>query len=306
MTHFHQLAILLMIGCSSVAPTPVHCDGTCVADPLPHCIIDGCRNDADCPAGLRCDPVDGAATACTERGPATACRWRPPSIDRLALINGFAARTMELHVQPSPELAFVWTNPRDAMFVACAVFTCNPVVAERQVHDEADEPASSDTTLWQIANAEACLLELYAADTSRSSLPIDRREQQAPRSPVCGADQTYDRVTDFVAAGCWAYDASVIIAASELVPIPVADLASAMHEVPSDARCPRDGDACYDSVHRFFGACLAGTCQPRCTSPVDCELADAQLLGRATDGICRWDCQAVSTSLVGVCAPRAE
>lgn len=304
MMRYAPLTTSLVIGCSPIVPTPAHCDGTCVADPTEHCVVDRCRDDADCPAGLRCDPEAGPATACAGETAAGTCHWHPPSIDRLALINGFGVHTMELRVTPSPDLEFSWVNPRDAMFVACGVFTCNPVVAQRPADDEADEPASSDTELRQIANAAACVLELHVADASRSSLPIDRHAPRPARTPTCAADRTYDRVIDFVAAGCWAYDTSTIIAASELVAIPTAALANATHDVPGDAPCAHDGDACHDPVHGFFGACLAGACRPRCTSAVDCELADVALLARAADGRCRWDCRAVPTSLVGVCAPR--
>lgn len=304
MRRYGRLAISLVVGCSPSVPTPAHCDGTCVADPAGHCILDPCRDDTECPSGLRCDPGAASATACARGAAISTCHWGPPSIDRLALINGFGVRTMALQVTPSPDLGFSWISPGNAMFVACGVFTCNPVVAKRQVHDDADDPVSSDTKLWQIANTEACLLQLYATDTSRSALPIDRREQQPAPAASCAADQTYDRVIDFVAAGCWTYDTSTIIAASELVAIPAAALASATHDIPGDAPCAHDGDACHDPAHDFFGACLAGTCQPRCTSAVDCELADAQLLGHTPDDLCRWDCRPVPTSLVGVCAPR--
>jgi hypothetical protein len=243
-------------------------------------------------------------TACAGHFEVTACRWRPPQIDRLALIQGFNTRTMEMQVTPPPGLGFAWTTPQHAAFVACAVFTSNPVFTTREVHNEADDPATSSTVFWQIANADACMLELQATDTSRSSLPIDGTQRHAAL-PACTADREYDRVIDFVAAGCWAYDSSTIIAASELVPIAVADLATVAPAIPADAKCLHDNDACYDATHAFFGACFAGKCEPRCTSPEDCEVAGMKLLGRDPASTCPWECRKVPTSLVGVCVPLA-
>lgn len=304
-------AVLLagvLTGCGPIAATPLHCEGTCVADPAPHCVREACRDDIDCPGGLSCGAAPAKATACAGHFVTTACRWHPPPVDRSALIHGFNTRTMEMHLTPPPDLGFAWTNPRDALFVACAVFTCNPVFTTREVHDEADEPVSSDTMLQQIANADACMLELQTTDTSRTSLVIDGTQRQA--APQCMADAPHDRVIDFVAAGCWAYDSLEVVAASDLVQLTTAgQLASVKPAIPAGATCRHDNDACYnadDPAHPFFGACVAGACAPRCTNPQDCEIAGMELLGRAPTDACAWECRTVSNSLVGVCVPLAQ
>ena len=98
---------------------------------------------------------------------------------------------------------------------------------------------------------------------------------------------------------------NVQLAASRLVPLRPPDLATVLPEVPAQASCPHDHEPCYDDAHArpFFGTCLGRTCQPRCTSAQDCEVASQQLLGRAPDATCRWACQTVPTepgSLAGV------
>jgi hypothetical protein len=238
---------------------------------------------------------------CAGIADASACRWRPPpieAIDPLALVDGFITVPMEMHVTASPALGFAWTSPPDARFVACALFTCHPTFTAR----ESDDPATTPHPSSWIANAGACILHLQVSSASPPSAPVEK-----PRSvgaPSCVADRQYDRVIDFVAAGCWAYDPTRIVAASRLVPLSASDVAAAPVNIPTRASCERDNDACYDDshAHQFFGACLRGTCQPRCTSAEDCEIAGRQLLGRAPEATCGWECRTVPGSLAGVCA----
>jgi hypothetical protein len=206
-------------------------------------------------------------------------------MDTLALSSGFNTPAMDVRITQSP-LEIAWTTPRDAAFVACAVFTCNPVI----------------NTHKRIANAAACMLGLYVTDASRSSIPIDMGHRQ-PTEPTCAPDGKYACVTDFVAAGCWAFDSNTIIAASDLMELPVADLTRVAPEIPNDATCLRDDDTCYDAAHGFFGACVSGRCEPRCTSAADCEVAGMQLLGQPASPVCSWECRTMPNSLAGVCAP---
>jgi hypothetical protein len=293
------------VGCDDSADAPTRCAGTCIADPAPHCLRSGDASAAGCPGGLVHARV-AASAACPGLDDAKIddCRWRPPPIepiDTLALIDGFAVPPMEMHVAPPPAPAFAWTPPPRATFVACALFTCQPQVDRRKPDDE----ASSLTGPSRIANAGACVLALEATTVSPAWLPIG--ERQLPTDDACTPERSFDRVIAFVAAGCWAYDATAVVAASRLVPLRPADLANAAPEVPVGADCRRDGDACYDDGHAnpFFGACLGGTCQPRCATAEDCKVAGERLLGQPTGDSCRWACRDVPTSRAGVCAPLA-
>lgn len=281
------------------------CAGTCIADPAPHCLLPDGVAVAGCPGGLvHAQAVSGAACAGAAQAEADGCRWRPPPIepiDTLALIDGFAVPPMAVQVAPPPAPAFTWTPPPGATSVACALFTCLPEFDRR----DPDDKASSLIGSSRIINAGGCVLALAATTASPAWLPIG--EQRRPTGDGCTPERCFDRVIAFVAAGCWAYDATAVVAASRLVPLRPGDLADAVPEVPAGADCRRDGDACYDGghAHPFFGACLGGTCQPRCTTAEDCELAGEQLLGQPPVDRCRWACRDVPASRAGVCAPLA-
>jgi hypothetical protein len=294
-----------VVGCDDPADLPPHCAGTCIADPAAHCLSPGDPSPASCPGGLVHAPaVAGAVCPGLDDVKTDDCRWRPPPIapiDKLALINGFVMPPMDMHVEPSPVPAFAWTPPPSAMFVACALFTCQPEVDRDLPNDE----AGSQTGPSRIANAGACVLMLEATTASPAWLPIGERALQI--DDACTPERSFDRVIAFVAAGCWAYNETAVIAASRLVPLRPADLAGAAPEVPVGADCRRDGDACYDDghAHPFFGACLGGTCQPRCVTAEDCEVAGERLLGQPSGDSCRWTCRDVPTSRAGICVPLA-
>jgi hypothetical protein len=293
-----------LAGCQATTPTPIVCAMGCIADPLPHCVSEGaCRDDADCPSGLACrSEMD--SSSCDDAGAPCACRWRARQPSRLALIDGFVTHAMSLELTPG-RLGVTWSPRAGTQFVACAVFTCNPVVRERvRTGNESDEPVTDETTLWRIANAEACILELHVTDSSRTTLPIEGVPWQ-PAEPMCPAADRHVRVPDFFAAGCWAYDDSSVVAATELVPIAPADLAAVAPGIPADPGCAREGALCFDPAHGFQGACAQGMCQPRCTTAADCELADARLFDTPPDARHAWDCQPVAASFAGVCVPVA-
>jgi len=283
---------------------PARCAGTCIADPAPHCLLREGAIAAGCPGGLiHAQAVPGATCAGSEQVETAGCRWRPPPIgpiNTLALIDGFAVPPMEMQVAPPPAPAFTWTSPPHAKYVACALFTCQPEFDRK----DPDDPASSLIGPSQIVNAGGCMLALEARPASPAWLPIG--EQRLPTDAACTPERSFDRVIAFVAAGCWAYDATAVIAASRLVPLRPADLAGAAPEVPVAADCRRDGDACYDDghAHPFFGTCLGGTCQPRCATAEDCEVAGEQLLGQPPGDRCRWTCRDMPRSRAGVCEPQ--
>jgi hypothetical protein len=278
------------------------CAGACIADPAPHCLSPGDASSPRCPGGLIHAPALGTACKGPDAAQIDACRWRPPPlapIDALALIDGFAVLPMEMHVAPLPAPSFVWTPPPSAAFVACALFTCQPEIDR----GDPDDLASSVIGPSRIANAGACVLALEATAASPASLPIG--DQALPIGDACRPEHSFDRVIAFLAAGCWAYDATAIIAASRLVPLQPADLGDAEPAVPDRADCSRDGDTCYDAsgLHPFFGACLGGTCQPRCATADDCDVAAVHLLGQPVADTCRWRCREMPTSRAGVCEP---
>jgi hypothetical protein len=303
----HSAAFLiLLIGCEDTAPTPQSCSGMCVSDPVGHCITqDGCTSDLDCPSGLTCGPELAESVCSTE--PGMRCRWRRQEVNRLALIEGFHADSMETRVVNDPQTQFQWNAPSNAKYIACAVFSCNPVVLPRIGSSESDRPAvdsytdagvESNSSL--LANAPACVLHLQLTGAARQTLPISAGIPRLPGA-VCTPQGTYTRVMEFLAGACWAYDDFHIIAASELVRIDPATLVDGDPRIPTDARCLNPGDECY--ADGYFGRCVGTECMPRCMTPQDCEAAATVYLKEPASPTCRWECPKPfpSDSLVGVC-----
>jgi hypothetical protein len=263
--------------------------GTCVADPRPHCVYtESCEDSAECPAGLQCRTPPTFPTVCPGGSDGAACRWRPPMMNMTALLDGFDTRSMRVDVVEDPPGTprIEWETPDDATLVACAIFVCNPVFRDTAV---------------EIANAHACILELQVMDASRTSLAPGSESRAL--IPECTAGEETEPVFEFLAAGCWAYDAYHIVAASELRELAPSLMANSDATFPHDAACPVDGAICYDPEREFFGACVSGICQPRCTTAQDCEMAAGSLFGAPPAKTCNWRCAPRPGSVVGVCEP---
>lgn len=290
-----QLALALLAACT---PDPVltrFCASDCVAnDPAPRWACGECRSDADCLAGLTC-----AAAAKAGLGAPRTCRWMPQKIDSSVLTDGFRTQTMQLHVTAPPDIRFEWSAPDNAAYVACAIFRCRPEFATAYVQDVGNGPPFP----WAIANADRCMLRLYATDASAHSISITRMPQRAIPSGCGPAEPRYDDVIDFVAAGCWAYDSNVIVAASELLPL-TSDTTAELPEVPASAVCATDYTGCRDdrdAARAFFGVCLGGICEPRCMTAADCEDTATATSSRGRSDACGWECRMMPASPVGVC-----
>lgn len=275
-----------LVGCWSSTATPFQCDTKCAADQA-QCT---CTDDADCWSGLSCLDV---ATLDARIPQSKTCRWNPQP-NRQALIIGFGSQTMGLEVTHSPGLGLRWTSPEDTRFVACAIFTCNPAFRERP-HDTgnpSDEAPTNETKLLQIANANACMFEPHISDASRTTISLSGGEQPLGAKPTlaCPPVEISERVIDFLAAGCWAYDTNQVIAASELVPIAAADIANVEPSLSVGTRCERDADPCYDAEHQFFGSCLETRCAPRCVDDANCVDVALQILHEPRDIAEGWRC----------------
>lgn len=301
----HSLVLLFLLAACDTFVQQEHCEGTCIADPIPHCIREhDCRYGIDCPAGLDCFPPILGQVACSIPGvdDQRACRWSMPSLDTLALIAGFETRTMSAAVVGGNSPRIEWTAPTNAAFVKCAVFTCNPTVLPRDIRNDADLSPNGQPLL-HIANAQACMLDILApTDSARTSLPL--RPVGAGFAPICTPERSYrEHVIDFVAAACWAYDHNDIIAASELVPVDL-DIARTLLTMPLPTTCGTG--VCYEPAQNFFGLCVDGECRPRCADAVDCEFATRAINGiaGASADLCLWECRSVEASSVGVCVPR--
>jgi hypothetical protein len=285
--------LALLASCSDAPPAAdsgdeLRCEPAqqCISDPWSHCVsTDGCRDDTECPAGLICASEPVFPSRCGTASPSSSrCRWLSSRIDRFALVDGFEVPTMALDIADTSPLHFTWSAPATAEHVACGVFTSNPVIA----------PGVDDRET--IANAAAAIIDFQAVDVAGRwlSTPTVLRPPHAGR---CAEQNLAGRVLELSAIGCWAYSSYSIVAASELHWIDPARVG-----LPADAGCPYEGAPCYERAKGFFGLCdrAQGTCAPRCTTAVDCELAAYRFFA-TTAPTCEWACQPIPGSHAGVC-----
>lgn len=296
--------LLLVAACmneSAPSSAPTTClGGGCVEDPRPHCVRSQCKTDADCRGGQVCfDSEIGLCARSISSCVADTRAFRPS-----VLIDGFDARAMDLTVDEET-LRLTWTSPPDTEFVTCALFTCEPVILPRPQKSESDrDPIDGTLKFQQIANAQACVLELATADNSRQSLRM-AGALTTNLGPTCEAQSTAPSMVSMLAAACWAYDTYDLVAASELVPIHPKALPSA--GLPQEVDCAQEpaGTLCYEARTRMFGACSDGVCSPRCTSPRDCERWAQRTMPGSAPEVCEWTCEPIDGNPAGVCARAA-
>jgi hypothetical protein len=279
-------------------------DRDCEAPAKP-CVTEDerCVAGSQCASGLTCAevaPRDPCFTSERDGG----CWCRPIAFDRLAtgsrrlaLQQGFAVGGMPSSVDTAeipPRLT--WQAPKNARIVACALFSCTPSFAH------SGYSPTDEVTLFKIDNFEQCVLLFGAFPATQPGFILGHENayqdayQDAPR---CTAPEAGSRVVTELSAGCWAYDNTSIVAASELHPIR-GSLLAGLPGLPPDAACPVPGGACYDATADVFGVCLGGACRPRCRSPVDCSLRDP---APTTSGTCGWSCLEVPGQALGACVP---
>jgi hypothetical protein len=280
------------------------CDLLSKDDPIRNFVSGGatCEDGTQCPSGFTCAEVssqDSCFTAEDDEG----CRCRPVAegrlatgLRRLALQRGFGVGGMTTVVETAevpPRLT--WQAPKDARIVACALFSCSPSFVQIQ----SGCSPTDEVALFKIDNFDQCVLLFGAFPATQPGFVLGH-ENAYVASPSCPApDETGARVVTELSAGCWAYDTTGIIAASELHPIR-GSLLAGLPGLPQDGACTADWAACYDAAVDVFGVCLGGSCRPPCASPVDCSLgAPAPTPG----GTCGWDCRKMSGQALGACVP---
>ena len=310
MKHLCTMGILWfapsLVGCWSSKATPIQCHIKCADDPTQSCIAEAtCTDDADCWGGLACLYPPMATLDAGTSQPKT-CRWKP-HLEPDSLTRRFVSRTMDLEVTRSPTLGLSWMSPKNTWFIECAIFTCNPVTRPHadNTGNPSDEAPTGETMLWEIANADVCMFKHQVSDASRTKISLDSAAWQPPK-PVCPAQRIEDRVIDFFAAGCLAYDSNQVIAASELVRIAAEDMASVVPSLSVGTRCERDTDPCDDTDHQVFGSCLDTYCAPRCVDDANCVEVAVDLLREPQETAKNWRCNVtIPNSPVRACRPPA-
>jgi hypothetical protein len=247
-----------------------------------------------CDPGTRCDN----SLECTSVSPQTSCyvdadrtpQCRPGAFDRLALQDGFQIGGMQISLNATRTPQVIWQSPHDAEVVACALFVCNPAF----VRTSCSPNRTRERNI--IANFDQCVLLFRAAPAEQAVFALID-ENASHEASQCPGTTPGRHVVTKLAAGCWAYDTTSVIAASELVPVS-GSLLPDLSLIPHDQPCPIDGDDCYNGAADRFGVCIGGTCTPRCRTGADCALA----AGRpSSSSECTWSCEPVQGNSLGAC-----
>jgi len=301
------------LACQAASSTPpMECArGSCVADPAPHCVLDGCVDTGDCPTGLVCE----GGSELTGPG---ACVWNPAPVRRRALRDGFMdAGSMPANFDPI-SLAIEWEAPEGTRYVVCALFGSEPVFRAK---------SSVPRSPVEIYNFRSCALEVYVSKARNGAALLDQPDLDllsdeplhygdilVPFDSQCSSEDpalaALDRVVETLSWGCWAYDDYHVSAASDLNAILVDSLPGRLVMELRNSDCKSAGDerssSCYDREHDFFGACAGGICEPRCAldHEQDCATAATRYFGAVLEPPAAWTCEVVANSMVGVCVPK--
>lgn len=284
-----KFALAVLVGCGDnerTSPAPLPCTtGSCVSDPAGHCVSkETCDDDGDCPAGTECR-IERANACGANIG--TTCHPRYVThFDELSLIVHFGVPAMEIGLADNDPVV-TWQAPASAVAVACALFACAP---------QFETGLDGNGPMIEEASFDRCAVLFHAAAPDRGTFALDSENDVGEYEATCADARTYDRVFEDLLAGCWAYDAFHLIAASRLIRIPPERVSHP--DLPQPIVCPDlegAGPPCFIAANQTFGLCWDGVCRPRCLQPSDC--APTSTPGEA----CLWACEPLADSLVGVC-----
>ncbi|XXT21751.1 hypothetical protein WME94_09345 [Sorangium sp. So ce429] len=325
-------------GCDAFKPeyftTTVTCEeARCLADPYPHCVFEACCTDSSqCPSGTYCGqqavPVDPDTEGQCDGSGASASRCLAilgPGEHWRALTNGFDVREFSLE-QSAPDgspALLTWNRSSDALAVTCALFICPPEF--KRVGEFDTEP------LIDIANFDQCVLarEIYSITEEESEggngrkllFDVAAASRYVPAQTSCPGDvapgsslaaEYADRrpkVTHLL-AGCWAYDATRVIAATRLLTLLPSQVPLTRGEIPV-AQCgaPEPGQSTAGRLCRTEeggdGVCSATTCRPKKDLPqlpLVVDAAECGAPGLLADGL---TCFATPLEGYGTCSRSA-
>jgi hypothetical protein len=212
---------------------------------------------------------------------------------------------------------FEWKPPAGAVAVVCAVFTCLPRILKVGTQDR--------RAVTDIVNMSDCAVAVaitrfgvdsFSADSGASYDPWSNPVPGVSPRLTCasqassGTDIGSGIVPTELAAGCWAYDATDIVAATPLRPITNQDFPSDASALPiKPNHCAmHDRQACMSEQGRS-GTCSRGTCvekvltrtltplvirdcasEERVTDRVHCYRDEGASIGTCADGVCRQRC----------------
>lgn len=277
----------------------------CEDDPSPggdaHAALTECPTANPCPEETTCrartaepdDPCDAGSDgqpevqAC-DGGACLRVVGATRGAGRNALLEAFGVPAFQLEQlveNQAPVAAFRWEPPKSARIVACALFSCLP-----QWHDVGDPPTR------ELLCYDRCVVE--AKQFEPPSGVFDLRVDYTATGHALNESQL-GAPLDVLLTGCWAYDASRVIAASPMVPVDP----TGVYPYPGlfDLQCTGLGGGTCVLESGEFGTCISGRCGRRCMTNADCLERD-----RASEdaGVCHEPlqrCAAVHGHYLGAC-----
>jgi hypothetical protein len=308
---------------------------TCLNDTMAHCVVPAshsCRDTASeqagrsamrCPGGTSCQ-ADVPANACSPSTTAdiAGARCRPMHArtwDAHALERGFQVPRLPLSIDEAEPgvVSVAWTPPEGGAIVACALFSCEPSF------EIAGQSLDGQESTVRMANFDLCATGQRAVRASQGSLLIPTDLERVIAADICelASDAELRRAMPVNALlGCWAYDDTRVIAASQLY-----QWLALAPTLAQECKPGTHGRPCFDASHGEFGTCAEEQCLPRCVTAHDCEseslargVPDSELDGGVDEDAspagdagpptdagpqpCRWECRpVVPGDPLGVC-----
>lgn len=217
-----------------------------------------CTAHADCPQGTVCE------SGCCQTSP-----FDVPSPD--SLLKGFGVREFELvHAESDSGPTFGFRAPRQARFLVCGLFGCEPSFA------------SFGAERARMVNASRCLVQRRVFrvddphDPAGREFSFELQDMEAVERRECTGRSRFNDFTgdgdypviNSLQVGCWAYDDAAVVAATRLDTL-------APQEFPSFGDVARDDCSAADSEGQYCyrapagGACLAGACEAGATPSIN-------------------------------------
>ncbi len=242
---------------------------------------------------------------CSRQCSQDSCQLPDPDADHSnALIGGFNTGSFDIMRGDSTGAAsFSWNTPKEAHIVACALFGCVPEFRKTSEFQGTD--------IIRIVNYDQCVLakeEFTSVDAvfSLGSIanqysPSSSTDLSSVDTGTCEPSSSSPRALTHLLVGCWAYDETVIIGATELEHVSPHETSNYHDIFGSDgdpwACSEEERESCHLGAQRGYGTCFHGQCRPRCIKREDCvkEMAFSPLAQRTS-------CLVPEGELVGICA----
>ena len=232
------------------------------------------------------------------------------------LLKGFGVQAFDMRVERNEQgkVTLTFNAPSETQEVHCALFMCPPVIGPRTsstlITTFADGGGGSDpdgrspgeldewTNLYvddpdlerEIDNAAQCMLgyrrhlgSTGAFDVADPSIEVKRALPPPPEDAQGSCPTAKDNdATPIVArtrllAGCWAYSETSLIAATQLSPLQVSEVAAFSPLTTSCGDANAEGRGCDlgpagTKTTTVLGRCVNGECVGQCLLDSDCDV----------------------------------